>query len=356
MLFILFIVCIGLLSYYFIFSQINISSFQAKNIAFSPAVSVIICAKNESANLDTHLSYWLNQKYENYEVIIVNDQSTDTSNLILEKYKIQYTHLRIIDIPVTFKKKWLGKRNALWQGILAAKNEYLLFTDADCKPLSIFWIKEMMQAFENDAIEIVLGYSPYQKEKGFLNGLIRYETLITALQYMSFAHFKIPYMSVGRNVAYKKSVLNEKVFEKSNQTISGDDDLVFQKIANKNNVAYVLNQNSWTESKAPSSFKEWTNQKKRHLRAGIYYPITMQILLGLFSFLNIIYFFSVTYLLFTFSTYFFLFILIKPILFTLFIYKTPLNNSNIANFIKEYAFSDMVYWLFYITFAALIFI
>ena len=90
-------------------------------------------------------------------------------------------------------------------GIKAAKNEHLLFTDADCYPTSNNWITEMTSQFTTEKT-IVLGYGAYKKIAGsFLNKIIRYETLLAATQYFSWAKKGNPYMGVGRNLAYNRS-------------------------------------------------------------------------------------------------------------------------------------------------------
>ncbi|MFD2145882.1 hypothetical protein [Mucilaginibacter antarcticus] len=81
----------------------------------------------------------------------------------------------------------------------------MLFTDADCKPDSTNWITRMAAHFKGD-VQLVLGYSPYFKTGGFLNSLIRFETVKTAVNYLSAALNGDPYMGIGRNMAYTKTL------------------------------------------------------------------------------------------------------------------------------------------------------
>jgi len=278
---------IGLLSYYIIFSRIKKASFDYEKSFFDEPISIIICAKNELENIKTFFPYWINQKYRNFELIIVNDESTDGSYEYLTKLEKKQKNLKVVNVDRRLEKnidllELKGKRYALRKGVLNAINDFVLFTDADCKPLSDQWATEMVKAFSNPGIEIVLGYSPYYKEKGVLNYLIRFETFITALHYFGFANIGLPYMGVGRNIAYKKSLLIEDVFVKSNYSISGDDDLIVQQLANKNNTAYTLINESITYSVAKKTFKSWIKQKQRHLGAGVFYSTKMKIVLNLF--------------------------------------------------------------------------
>ncbi|GAF02544.1 poly-beta-1,6-N-acetyl-D-glucosamine synthase [Saccharicrinis fermentans DSM 9555 = JCM 21142] len=245
-----------------------------------PPVSVIICAKNESKNLEKHLPAVLEQEYSApFQVIVVNDASEDTSELVLARLKERYANLYFTSIPYD-KKFRHGKKLALTLGVKAAKYEHLLFTDADCEPVDKYWIKEMVQGFSLGK-DIVLGYGPYKKQKGFINLWQRYDTFQIAIQYLSFALRGIPYMAVGRNMAYKKSLFyNNQGFKSHQHILSGDDDLFIRDAANKNNVAIVALLHSQTRSVPVKSFKEWKRQKKRHLTTAPYYRFKTKVLLG----------------------------------------------------------------------------
>jgi biofilm PGA synthesis N-glycosyltransferase PgaC len=167
-------------------------------------VSIIICARNEADNLDNYLPLVLSQDYPEYEVIVVNDCSTDDTDGIVKKYMEQYPRLRTSIIKED-RKFAHGKKLAVTIGIKAAKYDRLLFTDGDCKPESNHWLSLMAGNF-SEKTSIILGYGGYFPQPGFLNKYIRYDTLIIALQYFSFALCRIPYMGVGRNLAYKRSL------------------------------------------------------------------------------------------------------------------------------------------------------
>ena len=123
----------------------------------------------------------LKQDYPEYEVIVVNDCSTDDTDTVINKYMEQYPRLRTSLIKED-KKFAHGKKLAVTIGIKAAKYEWLLFTDADCKPEGNQWISRMASNFSSQ-VEIVLGYGGYFPQPGLLNKYIRYDTLMIALQY-----------------------------------------------------------------------------------------------------------------------------------------------------------------------------
>lgn len=244
-------------------------------------VSVIICAKNEAENLKNFLPSVLSQNYPTFEVVLINDASTDDTLDVIEAFAEKHSNIKIVDVK-NIEAFWGNKKYALTLGIKASKYDYLLFTDADCKPLSKYWIQEMCAQF-NHQNTIVLGYGGYKKIKNsFLNKLIRFETLVTAVQYFSFAKAGIPYMGVGRNLAYAKDE-----FFKANGFInhikvrSGDDDLFINQVATKSNTAICVHEDSFTQSLPKTTFSDWVKQKRRHISTAKHYKSSHKALLAL---------------------------------------------------------------------------
>lgn len=246
-----------------------------------PPVSVIVCAKNESKNLEAYLPLLISQDYPVFEVIVVNDSSTDDSDMVLARFKTQYPNLYYTSIPAD-RKFVHSKKLAVSVGIKAAKYEHLLFTDADCYPTSQSWIREMMTGFAADGTQLVVGYSPYDKEKGMLNRLIRYDSFWNGVQYLGFAIKGNAYMAVGRNMAYTKSLfIKTGGFSSHIYIDSGDDDLFVQEAADKRNTAVVLEPVSQMRTKARRSFGAWIAQKARHLSTAPRYRFSHKFLLML---------------------------------------------------------------------------
>jgi biofilm PGA synthesis N-glycosyltransferase PgaC len=258
--------------YYLISSHRSLSKYQVSDELpqVNIPVSVIISARNEAQNLTEYLPYILEQNYPDFEVVVVNDCSSDNSDEVLEAFKHRYQQLKVVTITehVRFKT---GKKFALTLGIKAAKNEHLLFTDADCKPESNNWIARMAAHF-NDKTQLVLGYSPYFKTGGFLNSLIRFETLKTAINYLSAALNDDPYMGIGRNLAYTKTLFfANKGFAAHMHVISGDDDLFVNQNATAANTAIEIHPESFVYTEAKNSFSALYRQKKRHMGVGKLY-------------------------------------------------------------------------------------
>jgi len=233
-------------------------------------VSVIICARNESVNLAEFLPSVLKQEYPDYEVIVVNDCSEDNSYDILGDLLKQYPHLKISNVNKDSKFTH-NKKFAQFIGIKAAKNDLLLFTDADCQPESDKWLETIVSRFE-DHIDFVIGYGGYFKRKGLLNRYIRYDSMTIAMQYFGMAIRGVPYMGVGRNLAYRRSLFfNKKGFGSHNHVISGDDDLFVNSNADKKNTVVEFRKETHTRSVPAALFNEWVKQKKRHMVTARYY-------------------------------------------------------------------------------------
>ncbi|MBN2164834.1 MAG: glycosyltransferase [Marinilabiliaceae bacterium] len=234
-------------------------------------VSVIICSRNEGNNLKQNLPLILSQNYPEYEVIVVNDGSEDDTDLILSVIKNKYPNFYYTTIPAD-KKFVHAKKLAINIGIKAAKYNHLLFTDADCYPTSNDWISEMMNGFNNEQKELVIGYSPFEKQKGLLNIFIRYDAFWNAVQYLSFAIKGKAFMGVGRNMAYTKNLYHSiKGFSKHLYLSSGDDDLFINQAANKTNTSVVLSINSHMITQPETRFSDWHRQKSRHISTSPHY-------------------------------------------------------------------------------------
>ncbi len=243
---------------------------QPEHTGNKPPVSVIICARDEQENLEKNLPLVLEQNYKDFEVVVVNDCSTDDSDIVLKRLSNQYAHLKTTEIKKD-QKFTHGKKLAVTIGIKAAKNECLLFTDADCYPVSNNWVSKMAEQFTNDN-SIVLGYGGYKHQGGLLNTLIRYDTLTIALQYLTYALSGFPYMGIGRNMGYKKNLFyKNKGFSGHYHIESGDDDIFINQTANKQNTKIQISKEAIVRSEPQKNFIAWFKQKKRHLKAASFY-------------------------------------------------------------------------------------
>ncbi len=262
----------------------------------SKGISVIICAKNEAENLERFLPGVLEQDYPEFEVVVVNDGSTDGTADLLSEMTGRYKQLRFTTIPGNDKFAH-GKKLALTLGLKSARFDHVLLTDADCYTLSNQWLQKMASNLTRKR-KIVLGYGAYERGKGLLNRMIRYETVFTAIQYLSYAIKGLPYMGVGRNLAYEKALFfKNRGFAKHYHIQSGDDDLFINEIADRSNTGVELSRESHTYSIPETTLGNWIKQKQRHLSAGNHYNTGTKIRLAGELISRLIYYFTTIILL-----------------------------------------------------------
>lgn len=269
--------------WYYLFYFSRLAFYKEKDRpASQPPASILICARNEAANLERNIPLIMEQDYPDFEVIIINDCSWDETDMVLKNMAQRFPALKVITIK---EDEYFshGKKVAVMVGIKGARSEYILFTDADCRPASNQWIRGMMQHFDQHC-ELVLGYGPYEKQEGFLNKLIRFDTFAIGLQYLSMAMAGSPYMGVGRNLAYKRSLFFKvKGFASHYHIESGDDDLFVNEAARKGNTVAVISKNAMTYSVPKNTFRDWLRQKKRHTTTFRHYKMSTRLRLMLFG-------------------------------------------------------------------------
>ena len=277
----IFLAALGIQSLYYLVIFLRVA-FKLKAPATPdtwPGVTVLVCAHDEEDNLRELLPILYKQDYPNFEVVVVDDRSNDGTYDLLLAEKEYEAKLKPVFVGQT-PEYANGKKWGITLGIKAASHDWVLLTDADCRPSSNQWIKEMALRFTEDK-DFTLGYSPYQKAKGLLNAFIRFETLFTALQYLGFARSGRPYMGVGRNLAYRKSLfLKKKGFHDFFGVTGGDDDIFVNRHARKKNTAVAYGPNAITWSIPKEKWGEYFRQKKRHLAVGKLYRGTDRFLLG----------------------------------------------------------------------------
>ncbi len=293
-----FVVAVQLIYYLFLFVRLAVYK-SPKNITKKDEpVSIIICARNEIENLRKNLPLILQQNYSKFEVIVANDNSWDGTSEFLAELSLQFPNLREVKY-IENERYPKGKKFVLTLAIKASKYELLLLTDADCEPAGVEWLYLMQRHYKPET-HLVLGYSPYKRAKGMLNRFVRFETFYTAMQYLSYALAKNPYMGVGRNLSYRKSLFFAyKGFASHNHLLSGDDDLFVNETANGTNTAIEINKEAFIYSEAKKTWAEFWQQKSRHLSTGKEYKNKFKFLLGTFSITHIL-----TYVLTIFMLFF----------------------------------------------------
>lgn len=273
---------VGVQLLYLFFFVIAFNRRKSVDAETDPPVSIVVCAHDEAENLRELVPMLLEQDYSEFEVIVVNDRSNDSTFDYLLHETEKHPRLRMVNVKST-PERVNGKKYGITLGIRAASYEWILLTDADCRPRSNRWIRAMGTHFR-EGTSFVLGFSPYLRKGGFLNLFIRFETLLTAIQYFAFGWMRNPYMGVGRNLAYRKSLfLSEKGFNNFLHVTGGDDDLFVNMHARGRNTRLEICPDSQVYSLPKTTWPSFKEQKIRHLSVGKRYRFSHRFLLGVFG-------------------------------------------------------------------------
>lgn len=277
-----------------------------------PGVSILICGKNEAEHFRRFLPHILRQSYTGaWEVVVVNDGSTDESAAVLASLQKEFPALSVLTIDPSTEKTFPGKKYALWQGLKQCTYDLVLLTDADCMPAGKDWLHHMAAAYQGAKLQtpqqpyFVLGYGAYEQKPGLLNAFIRWETVHTFMQYSSWARAGYPYMGVGRNLMYERAPVLQALDQDEDfaalfrRTASGDDDLIVSYLALSQQAVIVDCPEAKTISAVKETWADWWKQKTRHVSSGKYYAERVKRGLAAYAFSGLLFWVSAIALLLT---------------------------------------------------------
>lgn len=257
-----------------------------------PPLSVVICAKNESENLRSFLPSVLEQDYPDFEVIVVNDGSTDESEELLSALEKEYPRLYHSFTPEN--SRYIShKKLALTLGIKASKHDWLVFTEANCYPVSKDWLRLIARNF-TPGTDIVLGYSGYERGKGWIHKKIAFDALFTSMRYLGYALAKRPFMGIGRNMAYRRELFfQQKGYSAHLNLQRGDDDIFINKIATSKNTRVETDINATVRMKPIQYKKDWSEEKISYMATSQRFKGSQRFFLGFETLTRILFYITV---------------------------------------------------------------
>lgn len=262
-----------------------------------PPVSVVIAAKNEEYHLKDKLVFFLEQDYPEFEVIVVNDASTDECEYVLKAFSKLYPCLKVVNI-VENVNKFRGRKFPISLGIKSAKYDHIVLAGADSVPSGFEWLKNLARNF-SEKKEVVLGFCTYTKQKGLFKFLLQYDNLTTAMNYMGLALSGHPYRGDGRNIAFKKDLFFKVGgFTKHYNLPLGEDDIFIRNVSTASNTTVSLTPESFLSSDAKHTYKEWKRQKIDRLSTYKYYKPSIKFLLSIPNITTLLFYAFVITLLF----------------------------------------------------------
>jgi cellulose synthase/poly-beta-1,6-N-acetylglucosamine synthase-like glycosyltransferase len=270
---------------------VSLLIYRPRKTATKKFISVVIAARNESANIIHCLESLFSQSYDEnfFEVIVVNDRSADATAESASVFGKRFQHFTLIEIDHV-PSGIAPKKHALSEGIRIAQGEVILCTDADCRA-ERGWIENMAACF-TDEVGMVVGYSPIAPKRPFslFHNFVALDSLALASVAAASSLWSGTLTATGRSLAYRKEVFEEVGgFRQIAHFISGDDDLLLGLVKRTRwKIAYCIAKDSLVHSDPPSDFSKFINQKIRQASKGRHYSAKMIAGLMLFYTFNLL--------------------------------------------------------------------
>lgn len=254
-----------------------------------PPLSVIICARDEAENLRRNLPAILAQDYPEFEVIVINDGEKNESEDYLLQLEEQYRNLYHSFVPDS--SRYISRKKlAVTLGIRASRYDWLVLTEANCQPQSNQWLRLLARNFTPHT-EVVLGYSGYQRGKGWLRRCCAFDSLFNAMRYLGFALGEHPYMGIGRNLAYRKQLFyDQKGFSAHLNLRRGDDDLFVNQVAHGENTRVETDPEAIVRMQPIYRGKDWREEKIGYASTARQYKGLQRWLAGLETFSRLLFY------------------------------------------------------------------
>jgi len=246
----------------------------------STYISVVVAARNEEKQIPFLLEALKGQSYKHFEVIIVDDHSTDNTSKIVSDFSIN--DKKLFHLPGDQH----GKKAALASGISQAEGELILTTDADCIP-GEKWLETIADFYEKEKTDFIIGSVKHSSNRTFLQKFISLDFLALQASGAGASEMNKPFICNGANLAFKKSLWNEVSKNINNKFASGDDVFLLHSALNKipkANIRYLFSEEVIVSTPAPKSISAFFNQRIRWASKAKGYKNSMAIISSIIVF------------------------------------------------------------------------
>jgi cellulose synthase/poly-beta-1,6-N-acetylglucosamine synthase-like glycosyltransferase len=236
----------------------RVFSFEPKGIdSTDTMISIVVACKNEQKTILSLIGCVAQQSYLNYELILVNDHSTDLTRSVIKNAQTSLPNIVLIDATKH------GKKNALKEGILRAKANLIVTTDADCMP-SYHWL-EAIVTFQNrypsDLIICPVGLSDKNSLFSRLQAL-EFSSLVGAAA--GSAGAGMPILCNGANLAFEKRMWLKTQNDLHEEEQSGDDMFFLESVKKQGGkIRFLKSEAAFVKTKPPRTLKEFLYQRRR---------------------------------------------------------------------------------------------
>lgn len=254
----------------------RLSDISADETLAYPKVSIIVPARNEEREIEGALQSVLHLNYPDYEVLVVNDRSTDRTAEILTRMQGTYPQLAVAHVT-ELPRGWLGKNHAMYFGAQQAKGELLLFTDADII-MHPDCLRRAVTYLEREQLDFL----PMTPDVEMPNWLL--EAFVTVFVILFTLHVKPWQLRNPKSPAHVGigafNLIRRHVYEQigTHQAIAmrPDDDLKLGKLVKKNGFVHdILNGNGFLRVRWYASLSELIHGLEKNSFAAIEYRVWM---------------------------------------------------------------------------------
>jgi cellulose synthase/poly-beta-1,6-N-acetylglucosamine synthase-like glycosyltransferase len=233
-------------------------------------ISVIVAARNEAENILLCLQSIVHQSYlkRHYEVIVVDDASTDSTNSIIVSFCKEYDFIKLITLNEETKNT--GKKLAIEKAIEIATGDLIVTVDADCT-MNKNWLSTIAAYYCKTNAEMIVGPVCFYDEHTLFEKMQSLEFMALIASGAGALYFNKAIMSNGANLIYTKKVFNlVNGFKGTENIASGDDVLLMYKIKEEysNSIHFLKYKDAIVYTKAKATFSGFVNQRKRWASKG----------------------------------------------------------------------------------------
>ncbi len=201
------------------------------------SVSVVIACKNEENNLPKLLTCLQLQSYQNFELILMDDHSSDATLSVMKTARLLFVNVKVI------VAEFNGKKNALKEGIMAASGSLIITTDADCLPGSD-WLRVICSFQQSHPCDLIICPVQLTERKSLFARLqaLEFNTLIASGA--GAAGAGMPILCNGANLAFTKEAWIQSRHDLAAEQMSGDDIFLLQSIKKRGGIIRFLKSES----------------------------------------------------------------------------------------------------------------
>lgn len=220
-------------------------------------VSVVVSCHNEEEHLPRLLSALLRQTFSDFELVLVDDHSTDGTYKIMQEFSSAFSNMKF------FQSEIKGKKNALQKAVNIANGELMITTDADCEPCES-WIETICNFYFQYRPHLIIAPVKLKSNSKIFPQLQKLEFASLVASGAGAAAFGKSILCNGANLAFPKKIYSNHVNDLHNELLSGDDMFLLEGVKkSKGEIRFLKSTLAMVETKTAEKLRDFFQQRKR---------------------------------------------------------------------------------------------